>query len=141
MNLAPELAEAYTYVEMFNRKYDGGSDFSDKIFTAGFPVENLMTNALNVGGASEHGPLASEHGPLEDKVIPAGLVLDRRRNKRGIEYESHLEEGSSGTISDELFDRLFDAISPVRKTSRNGTSKLRKHESTSSKKNLKFKKT
>ena len=103
MNLAPSLAEAYIYTEMYNRNFEGGSI---SLTTAGVPVAHFITEfAEQRGGAREI------VGPLDWKTIPAGLVLDLRRNRRDIEYEPHLEEGSSGVISDELFDRLFDSVS------------------------------
>ena len=113
MNLAPALAEAYTYAYTFNREYDGGSNIPEKIETAGLTVDNLLTD-INIHNRIEGGSL-SKDGPLSNKAIPAGLVLDRRRNKHQIEYESHLDSASSGTISDDLFDKLFDAVSPSKK--------------------------
>lgn len=121
MNLAPALAEAYTYAYTFNREYDGGSNIPEKIETAGLSVESLLTNSNNPNHI-EGGSSMSKEGPLSNKTIPAGLVLDRRRNKHHIEYESHLESKSSGTISDDLFDKLFDAVSPANKR-RNVTEK------------------
>jgi hypothetical protein len=115
MNIAQSFAEAYLYNEMYNSRFDGGSDISEKITTGGVPVVNLITHNEQSGGARE------DSGPLAGIVIPAGLVLDCRRNNRNIEYESHLEKGSSGVISDDLFDRLFDSVSSG-KNPRNNTS-------------------
>jgi len=124
MNLAPVLAEAYNYAEMFNREHDGGSNSPERIMTAGLSLEKLITDSNHemFGGSSES---ANSDGPFANKTIPAGLVLDCRRNKHKIEYESHLESGSSGVISDDLFDRLFDAISPTEKR-RNVTEKRKR---------------
>ena len=111
MNLVKSPAESYAYAEVFNRKYEGGSEISEKIMTAGLAVKHLIggTDAPILGGG---GSGSMGMGNLSEKTIPAGLVLNCRRNKRQIKYESHLEEGSSGVISDELFDHLFDAITP-----------------------------
>lgn len=128
MNIAPSLAEAYNYAEMFNSKYDGGADLLEKINTAGLPVQQLITSNGNIQGGGQDS--------LADKAIPAGLVLDCRRNKRQIEYEPHLESRHSGVISDELFDRLFDAVTPSKRR-RNVTSKHASISKSYTKKNYK----
>ena len=120
MNLVQSLANSYTYADMTNRNYEGGSEISEQISTAGLSVGHMIG-----GGNSTNGPIlggdagSTGLGDLSEKMIPAGLVMNCRRNKRQIEYESHLEEGSSGVITDDLFDRLFDAITPSASRRRN----------------------
>lgn len=118
--LAPSLAESYLYAEMYNRGFDGGSDAPEKITTAGVPVTQFIT-----GFNEQNGGAGEVVGILAGKTIPAGLALDLRRNRRDIEYEPHLEEGSSGVISDELFDRLFDSVSRGKGSRNNNTTARR----------------
>ena len=110
------------YNQVFNQSGDGDAEYVSR---GGLPVIDMLSS--DVGGNG--GGLAA----LDNKVVPVGLAVILRQPKRNTEYEKTPETNSSRVIDDELFDRLFDSVSPSSKRRRTTPSKkikVRSHEGT-----------
>jgi len=132
MNLAASLVESYMYADVFNREYDGGSNFQDKFTVGGVPVETIVPSIgardddLQSDNKQEGGDSNSQ-GPFANKVVPAGLVMIPVQKYQDIEYEDHIHPGADRkVVPDSLFDLLFGSVQNSTKKHRNRTPSKRR---------------
>lgn len=93
---------------MYNQSGDG---YNDLLTRGGVPVSELFNSEIGGGGSTA--------GALGGKVVPIGLSVILRQPKRNTERRrEYASEGHADVVSDEIFDRLFDSISPTAKKRR-----------------------
>ena len=94
------VVSSYIYNKMYNQNGDGTNEF---LLRGGLPITELFNS--ETGGGVVSG------GALDGKVVPIGLSLISRQPKRNTEYVKPSDNDAS-VVPDDMFDRLFDAISP-----------------------------
>lgn len=93
---------------MYNQSGDG---YNDLLTRGGVPVSELFNSEIGGGGSTA--------GALGGKVVPIGLSVILRQPKRNTEHRREdASEGHADVVSDEIFDRMFDSISPTAKKRR-----------------------
>ena len=101
MNFCPAIVESYSYADMFvETSHDNSRPTKMK---AGGLSANYILNEQSGGG-----------GPLENKVVPIGLVLDRKRAKREVEFDNDDDDDENykiDVLSDFIFDDFIRAVS------------------------------
>ena len=93
---------------MYNQNGDGDNEFLTR---GGLPVNELFSSDKGGGGTG---------GALDGKVVPIGLSVILRQPKRNTEHVKKPEDAHHETpvVSEDVFDRLFDSVSPAKKKRR-----------------------
>ena len=94
MNIFPSIVEAYSYVDMFTES----------------SRDDSLPPKMKAGGLSANYILNEQNGsgPLENKVVPIGLVLDRKLAKREVEFDNTCIDDDEKYKIDVLPDFIFD---------------------------------
>ena len=99
------VVSSYLYNQMFNQNGDGNNEF---LLRGGLPGSELLNSEIG-GGLSG--------GALDGKVVPIGLSVILRQPKRNTEHVKNVDCEAS-VVSDNVFDELFESVSPSAKRRR-----------------------
>ena len=91
---------------MYNQTGDGNNEF---LLRGGLPGSELL-NSETGGGVSG--------GALDGKVVPIGLSVILRQPKRNTEHVKNGADNEASVVSENIFDKLFESVSPAAKRRR-----------------------